>query len=114
MPETGSSWTRALQAYAAHAREARTGAASRLAHEDAAQLAGELLIAVLATQPSKVTVTVSTTGIRARIAATCDQEMSRLTIHSPGGGTVRALATLYGTTPDDRRLWAEANLDRTT
>ncbi|WP_265737488.1 hypothetical protein [Actinacidiphila soli] len=40
--------------------------------------------------------------------------MSRLTIHSPGGGIVRALATLYGTIPDDRGLWAEVNLERTT
>jgi hypothetical protein len=78
------------------------------------ELAGELFIAVLATQPSKVTVTVSTAGNRARIAATGDQEMSRLTIHSPGGGIVRALATLHGTTPDDRGLWAEVNLERTT
>jgi hypothetical protein len=114
MPETGSSWARAVEAHAAQAREARTWAASRLAHEDAAQLAGELFIAVLATQPSKVTVTVSTAGTRARIAATGDQEMSRLSIHSPGGGIVRALATSYGTTPDDRGLWAEVNLDRTT
>ncbi len=51
---------------------------------------------------------------RARITATGDQEMSRLTIHSPGGGIVRALATLYGTIPDDRGLWAEVNLERTT
>jgi hypothetical protein len=57
---------------------------------------------------------VSTAGIRARIATTGDQAMSRLSIHSPGGGIVRALATLYGTTPDDRGLWAEVNLVRTT
>ncbi|WP_127354329.1 hypothetical protein [Actinacidiphila soli] len=68
----------------------------------------------MATQPGKVTVTVSTAGIRARIAATGDHDMSCLSIHSPGGGIVRALATLYGTAPDDRGLWAEVNLERTT
>jgi hypothetical protein len=57
-------------------------------------------------------VTVSPAGIRARIAATGDQEMCRLSIHGPGGGIVRA--TLHGTTPDDRGLWAEVNLERTT
>ncbi|WP_127357417.1 hypothetical protein [Actinacidiphila soli] len=58
--------------------------------------------------------TVSAAGNRARIAATGDHEMSCLSIHTPGGGIVRALATSYGTTPDDRGLWAEVNLERTT
>ncbi|MFJ4987882.1 hypothetical protein ACIP9H_29275 [Streptomyces sp. NPDC088732] len=110
MPETGSSWTRAFPAQPAQAREARAWATSHLAHQDTAQLAGELFVCVLATTPSKVTMTISTAGTRARITASGDQQMTLISAYGPGSHILSGLALRRGVSPDEFGLWAEVGL----
>lgn len=107
MPETGQSWQRAFPAEAEQARAARTWARMRTAQKDTAQIAGELFVALLATRPSKITMTLSTAGARARITASGDRLLPLHALREPGRAIVAGLSTCHGTSPDDRGLWAE-------
>jgi hypothetical protein len=108
MPETdGQSWQRAFPAEASQARTARAWVSTRTGHEDAAQITGELFLAVLAVHPSKVQVTVSTAGTRSRITASGDRPLPLHCLHGAGRTIIRALATRQGTAVDGCGLWAE-------
>ncbi|MFJ1581798.1 hypothetical protein ACIOC1_00475 [Streptomyces sp. NPDC088197] len=107
MPETGQSWQRAFLAEAEQARVARRWISARTSHPDAHQIAGELFIAVLATRPGKVLMTLSTAGARARITASGDRPLPLHSLHGPGRSIIRGLAEHHGTAPDDCGLWAE-------
>jgi hypothetical protein len=76
-------------------------------HPDARQVAGELYLAVLASHPSMIQMTVSTAGPRRRITAAGTWPLSARSVHGPGGCIIRALSTAHGVTVDERGLWAE-------
>jgi len=108
MPETdGQSWQRAFPAEASQAHAARAWVSIRTGHEDAAQITGELFLAVLAVHPSKVQVTVSTAGTRSRITASGDRPLPPRSLHGIGRTVIRGLAVRHGTAVDDCGLWAE-------
>lgn len=72
---------------------------------DLALLADELFIAVLATRPEKILMTLSTSGPRARVYATGPTLIplsSRV-----GAGIIRGLSTVHGSRDDNRTMWAE-------
>lgn len=111
MPDTstsaGTSWQRAFPGNSLSAREARGWAAMHAVHPDARQVAGELYLAVLASHPSLVQMTVSTAGPRRRITATGTWPLAMRDVRGAGRAIIRALSTAHGITPDDRGLWAE-------
>lgn len=107
MPETGTSWHRAWPAEAVQARAARDWAAQHAVHPDARQIAGELFLAVLASHPTAVQITVSTAGTRRRITAASTRPLALHSLHGTGRTIIRALAAVHGVTPDDCGLWAE-------
>jgi hypothetical protein len=108
MPETvGQSWQRAFPADAIQSRAARAWASTHTGHPDAAQLAGELFLAVLATHPASVQMTVSTAGPRCRILAGADRRLPLHAIRGAGSAIVAALSVAHGTTVDDCGVWAE-------
>jgi hypothetical protein len=112
MPESGQSWQRTFPAEAQQARAARAWVHAHIAHEDAAQIVGELFVAVLAVHPSKVLMTISTSGPRMRLTAAGDRTLPLHSLQGPGRSILGALAPLHGSSPDDRGVWAELPLER--
>lgn len=107
MPQTGTSWQKAFPAEAVEARAARDWVALHAVHPDARQVAQELYLAVLASRPSLVTMTVSTAGMRRRITATGTWPLALHGLYGPGREIITRLAVAYGVSPDDCGLWAE-------
>lgn len=108
MPETvGQSWQQAFPAEALHARDARAWVATHTEHGDARRIAGELVVAVLASRPGRLQMTVSTAGPRVRITAAGDRPLPTHALQGPGRQIIGALASVHGVTPDDCGLWAE-------
>ncbi|MFI0897765.1 hypothetical protein [Streptomyces sp. NPDC020983] len=111
MPEadaiTGTSWQRTFPATATDARAARQWAAMHAVHPDARQVAAELYLAVLASRPSLIEMTVSTAGRRRRISASGSGPLVQHGLRGPGGIIIRALSAAHGLTVDERGLWAE-------
>lgn len=112
MPQSGQSWQRAFPAEALQARAARAWVRTHTAHEDAAQIVGELFVAVLAVHPSKVLMTISTSGPRMRVTAAGDRPLPLHCLQGPGRAILGALASLHGSSPDDCGVWAELPLER--
>lgn len=107
MPEYGQSWQRAFPAEASQAHAARLWVRTHTSHEDAAQIVGELFVAVLTVSPSKVQMTVSTSGARSRITASGDRPLSVQSLYGAGRRIIAELATDRGTSVDGCGLWAE-------
>lgn len=108
MPETvGQSWQRAFPAEAVQARAVRAWVGSHSGHPDARQIASELYLAVLATHPTAVQMTLSTAGPRARIVAGADRPLPLHAVRGAGRSIIAALATAHGTTVDECGVWAE-------
>lgn len=107
MPETGTSWQRAFPAEAIEARAVRDWVALHAIHPDARQVAQELYLAVLASHPSTVQMTVSTAGRRRRITATGTWPLVLHGLRGAGREIILGLSSAYGVSPDDRGLWAE-------
>jgi hypothetical protein len=108
MPETvGQSWQKAFPPEAAQARDARAWVVTHTDHSDARGIAGELIVAVLASRPGRLQMTVSTAGPRVRITAAGDRPLPAHALHGPGRQIIGALASVHGITPDDCGLWAE-------
>ena len=108
MPETvGQSWQRAFPAEAIQAHAARAWVRAHTTHPDAAQITGELFLAVLVARPGHVQMTLSTAGPRSRILAGADRPLPLHAIRGAGRAIVAALAIAHGTTVDDCAVWAE-------
>ena len=103
--ESGHSWQRAFTVDAG--RDARAWVAAHVLHADAALIAAELWNAVLATDPDKIELTVSTAGDRARITAAGPEPMPDHALYGPGASLVWELSTRHGIAPDTRGIWAE-------
>jgi hypothetical protein len=104
---TGTSWQRAFPAEAIQARAARDWAALHAVHPDARQVAHELFLAVLASRPSLVQMTVSTAGMRRRITAAGSWPLAMHGLRGAGREIILGLSAAYGVSPDDCGLWAE-------
>ncbi len=122
MSDAGHTWRMPFAGLAEQAPCVREWVAVRLAEHAADQLldpegesiadlvliADELFIAVLATRPGKIEMTISTSGPRARIYATGPTPVplrSRV-----GAGIIKGLALAHGSGDDDRTVWAEARI----
>lgn len=126
MPSVGHTWQLSFLGQPQQARHVRAWVRLRIAEHaadehftpdpesvaDIALLADELFVAVLATQPGKIDMKLSTSGDRARIYATGPAPLplrSRV-----GVGIVQGLATVRGSENDDRTIWAEGKIGRTS
>lgn len=122
MSDAGDTWRLAYVATADQARSVRSWVVARLQEAaarqgavpepesvaDVALLAHELFIAVLATRPEKIQMTLSTSGTRARVYATGPVP---LPMRSRSGlGIVTGLAVARGSENDDRTIWAEGRI----
>lgn len=110
MSETGQSWRRPFEAAPSSAPAVRRWTRDRITHPDAPAVADELLVAVLATEPAAVEVTLSTAGDRARITVHGAARPLDWHADEPGGRIVAALSTCSRTTHDARGLWAQLEL----
>lgn len=107
MAETGQSWQRTFKALPEQARVVRRWVGARITHEDAPLVAHELFIALLATEPADVEMTLSTAGARVRITATGPIELPLRITHGPGHPIIAGLSVSSGITPDALGLWAQ-------
>ncbi|MET8114050.1 MULTISPECIES: hypothetical protein [Streptomyces] len=110
MSETGQSWHLEFKAHPAEAHRVREWAAYRLSHPDAAQVANELFVSVLASGTQTVEMTLSTAGRRARITAAGSVELKLHHSHGPGLSIVASLSTHSGVNTDGCGLWAQLTL----
>ncbi|MEU1366628.1 hypothetical protein ABZ454_10885 [Streptomyces sp. NPDC005803] len=74
---------------------------------DAAQVANELFLAVMATGTPTVEMTLSTAGTRSRITAAGSRELVLRHSHGPGFTIVSGWASMSGTCADGRGVWAQ-------
>ena len=122
MSDAGDTWRLVFAATAEQARSVRLWTAARVQEAaarqgtalvaddvaDVALLAHELFIAVLATRPEKIVMTLSTSGHRARVYATGP---APLPVRSRAGlGIITGLAVARGSEDDDRTIWAEGRI----
>ncbi|NEA57116.1 hypothetical protein G3I60_23950 [Streptomyces sp. SID13666] len=113
MPESGQSWQRRFPGDAEQVRVVRVWVGSHVRHEDAPLLADELFVAVLATRPAKIQMTLSTAGYRARISASGNVALPLHSVRGAGLSIIRGFSSCHGTTPDDHGLWAEVTQEKT-
>lgn len=106
MVESGQSWQRTFKGLPEQTRAVRLWVRMRVDHVDAVLVTHELFIAVLATNPADIELTLSTAGPRVRISATGQTELDLRHAYGPGHPIIAALSTLTGITSDARGLWA--------
>lgn len=124
MPDAGHTWRLPFPGLPDQAARVREWVRIRLAEhadaeaidtrgqqlDDLVLIANELFIAVLATRPGKIEMTVSTSGDRARIYATGPYQ---LPIRARAGlGIIQGLAVATGSRDDNCTVWAEARIGR--
>ena len=122
MPDAGHTWRLPFPGLPDQASRVREWVRIRLAEHAAAEgltlrgeqlddlvlIADELFIAVLATRPGKIEMTVSTSGDRARIYATGPHP---LPLRARAGiGIIQGLALGHGDQDEDCTVWAEARI----
>ena len=107
MSETGNTWRRPFKGHPSEAAQVRAWTRTRTPHDDAPQVAHELFVAVLATDPDTVEMTLSTAGTRLRITATGPNPLPLRHSHGPGWPIVAALSRSTGVTTDEHGLWAQ-------
>lgn len=107
MPESGHTWRRAFKASPAEARALRRWAAGRANHPHAATVANELFVALLATRPDVIEMTVSTAGRRIRLTATAPAHPVLRLTRGRAKALVTALTLAHGISDDRCALWAE-------
>jgi hypothetical protein len=122
MSSTGHTWRMPFAGNAEQARSVRVWVLARVCEHaadedlspgadqlaDVVLMAHELFVAVLATRPEKVTMTVSTDGPRVRIYATGPHPLPLRSRR--GTGLVQGLAVACGSQDEDRTVWAEIRI----
>ncbi|MHA6762054.1 hypothetical protein [Streptacidiphilus sp. PAMC 29251] len=122
MPSAGHTWRMPYPGQADQAPQLRQWVRTRIREhaddeglapdaeqiDDLVLLADELFIAVLATRPGKIEMTVSTDGPRVRIYATGPHALPLRA--RQGIGIVQGLAIARGSQDEDRTVWAEARI----
>lgn len=107
MSETGQTWRRAFKAMPVEASEVRAWTTARTTHPDAAAIANELFIAVLAAGADVIEITISTAGDRTRITAVGPAPLPLRSSHGPGWLIIANLARITGLTEGECGLWAQ-------
>lgn len=122
MPDVGHTWRMPFPGLAEQASCVREWVGDRITQHATAQgikpdperiadlvlLADELFLAVFATRPEKIAMTLSTSGPRARIYATGPKLIplsSRV-----GAGIIQGLSVVHGSQDDNRTVWAELSI----
>lgn len=106
MVVSGQSWQRTFKGLPEQGAAVRLWVRARVDHVDAALVTHELFIAVLATSPAAIDLTLSTAGPRVRISATGPAELPLRHAYGPGHAIISGLSTLCGIASDARGLWA--------
>jgi hypothetical protein len=107
MSEAGRTWRRPFKGHPSEAAAVRAWTTKRATHDDAAQVANELFVAVLDSGADIIDVTLSTAGSRLRITATGTEVLSVRHSHGPGWVIVAGLSRTTGVTDDEHGLWAQ-------